>query len=70
MARTTMGAVEEYARAWAARRSGRDPERLPLRDGYAPLSWDGPLNPRHPLADSIAEARRKKAEQVRRRRGL
>jgi len=37
-------ALEEYSRAFQARTRGREPERLPLQDGYAPLLIDGPAD--------------------------
>ena len=63
-------AIEEWSRLLVARRHGRAPERLPLQDGYAPLAIEGPLPPGHPLADTPAEARRKRVEMERARRGL
>src|SRR5215213_885760 len=63
-------AAMEYARRFEARKHAREPQRLPLRDGYAPLLLDGPLDPRHPLYDTASDLRRKRLLAEKRRRGL
>jgi len=75
-----MGAAEEYARAWAARRDSREPERvrevgdrlrkLPVEEGYRPLNLSGVLPMEHPLADTPAELRAKRLTLEKQRRGL
>jgi len=63
-------ALEAHSRTLQGRRHGREPQRLPLQGGYAPLLLDGPLDPRHPLYDSASGIRRKRILEERRRRGL
>jgi len=71
MAKTVAGAMQEYPRAWAARRHGREPERLPSKDGsYTPLVIEHPLPSTHPLYDTAQDLRRMRLEQERRRRSL
>jgi hypothetical protein len=65
--------LEERSRLLVARHHGREPERLPAspEDPYAPLDLSGgPLPPQHPLADSSGEARYKRLQAEKRRRGL
>lgn len=66
--RTSAEAALEHAR-WVnqARSRGREPERM---GRFGALVIDGPLPPDHPLADSPAEARAKRVQAERRRRGL
>jgi len=63
-------ALIEHSRRIVARTRGREPERLPLKDGYAPLLLDGVLPPTHPLYDSAEDIRRRKIAEEKRRRGL
>ena len=60
-------ALEAYALTQQARMRGREPERT---GPHGVLTWEGPLPPDHPLADTPSEARRKRILEERRRRGL